>query len=52
MSIKLYTGASRAICSIMRGSYVAVKRQTEKKGILRATGQNEVILKTLIYMQG
>lgn len=47
MSIKLYTGANWTICSIMRGGYVAVKRQTEK-GILRARGQNEVIFKMLI----
>lgn len=51
MSVKLYAGASRAICSIMCGSYVAVKRQAEKKGILRTRGQNEVVTKMLTYMQ-
>lgn len=53
MSIKLCTAASRVICSIMRGSYVAVKRHTFKKqGTLSGRGQNEVILKMLIYVQG
>lgn len=47
MKLKLYTGSSRAICSIMCGSHVTVKRQPETRILLllACRGQNEVILK-------
>lgn len=66
MKLKLYTGSSRAICSIMCGSDVTVKRQAETRlgficlfegfffclfFLLRGGGQNEVILKSLIDME-
>lgn len=53
VKLKLYTGSSRAICSIMCGSYVTVKRQAETRIIffLRGRGQNEVTLKSLIDME-